>query len=91
MRMGAVQLVAYLRDVEGTIDDFARCAVLAREARYGGVEIMGSEGYLLNQFLAPRTNKRTAGQAARQDVELGAPRLAESQGRAAVVGRELRK
>jgi 2,4-dienoyl-CoA reductase (NADPH2) len=48
-----------LRDVDGTIDDFARCAVLARVAGYDGVEIMGSEGYLLNQFLAPRTNKRT--------------------------------
>lgn len=48
-----------LRDVEGTIDDFARSAALAREAGYDGVEIMGSEGYLLNQFLAPRTNKRT--------------------------------
>ena len=47
------------RGVDGTIDDFARCAVLAREAGYDGVEIMGSEGYLLNQFLAPRTNKRT--------------------------------
>ncbi|SEH69077.1 2,4-dienoyl-CoA reductase [Mycolicibacterium rutilum] len=47
-----------LRDVEGTIDDFVRCATLAREAGYDGVEIMGSEGYLLNQFLAPRTNKR---------------------------------
>ena len=48
-----------LRDVEGTIDDFVRCARLARAAGYDGVEIMGSEGYLLNQFLAPRTNKRT--------------------------------
>ena len=48
-----------LRDVDGTIDDFARSAVLARDAGYDGVEIMGSEGYLLNQFLAPRTNKRT--------------------------------
>ncbi|GAS90589.1 NADPH dependent 2,4-dienoyl-CoA reductase fadH [Mycolicibacterium brisbanense] len=48
-----------LRDVRGTIDDFVRCALLAREAGYDGVEIMGSEGYLLNQFLAPRTNKRT--------------------------------
>ncbi|AIY49679.2 NADPH-dependent 2,4-dienoyl-CoA reductase [Mycolicibacterium fortuitum] len=48
-----------LRDVAGTIDDFVRCALLAREAGYDGVEIMGSEGYLLNQFLAPRTNKRT--------------------------------
>ena len=47
-----------LRNVDGTIDDFARCAALAREAGYDGVEIMGSEGYLLNQFLAPRTNKR---------------------------------
>jgi 2,4-dienoyl-CoA reductase (NADPH2) len=42
-----------------TIDDFTRCAGLARDAGYDGVEIMGSEGYLLNQFLAPRTNKRT--------------------------------
>ena len=48
-----------LRDVEGTIDDFVRAALLARSAGYDGVEIMGSEGYLLNQFLAPRTNKRT--------------------------------
>jgi 2,4-dienoyl-CoA reductase (NADPH2) len=47
-----------LRDVDGTVGDFARCAELAREAGYDGVEIMGSEGYLVNQFLAPRTNKR---------------------------------
>ncbi len=47
------------RGVEATIDDFVRCAQLARDAGYDGVEIMGSEGYLLNQFLAPRTNKRT--------------------------------
>lgn len=47
------------RGVEATIADFARCAQLARDAGYDGVEIMGSEGYLLNQFLAPRTNKRT--------------------------------
>jgi 2,4-dienoyl-CoA reductase (NADPH2) len=50
-----------LRDVKGTIGDFVRCALLAREAGYDGVEIMGSEGYLLNQFLAPRTNKRKDG------------------------------
>ena len=48
-----------LRNVGGTVGDFARCAELAREAGYDGVEIMGSEGYLVNQFLAPRTNKRT--------------------------------
>ena len=47
------------RGVRRTIDDFVRCARLAREAGYDGVEIMGSEGYLINQFLAPRTNKRT--------------------------------
>ena len=48
-----------LRNVKGTVGDFARCAELARNAGYDGVEIMGSEGYLLNQFVAPRTNKRT--------------------------------
>ncbi|HET9875135.1 MAG TPA: NADPH-dependent 2,4-dienoyl-CoA reductase [Mycobacterium sp.] len=47
------------RAVNQTIDDFARAARLARDADYDGVEIMGSEGYLLNQFLAPRTNRRT--------------------------------
>ncbi|HEY6818995.1 MAG TPA: NADPH-dependent 2,4-dienoyl-CoA reductase [Mycobacterium sp.] len=47
--------------VQSTIDDFTRCAQLAREAGYDGVEIMGSEGYLINQFLAPRTNKRKDG------------------------------
>ena len=36
-------------EVERTIDDYARAAVLAREAGYDGVEIMGSEGYLINQ------------------------------------------
>lgn len=40
------------------IDDFARCADLARQAGYDGVEIMGSEGYLINEFLAARTNQR---------------------------------
>ncbi|GGS15212.1 NADPH-dependent 2,4-dienoyl-CoA reductase [Actinokineospora fastidiosa] len=46
------------RGVRAQIDAFVRCAALAREAGYDGVEIMGSEGYLINQFLAPRTNKR---------------------------------
>ncbi|MCK9250106.1 MAG: NADPH-dependent 2,4-dienoyl-CoA reductase [Solirubrobacteraceae bacterium] len=45
--------------VERTIDDFAAAATHARDAGYDGVEIMGSEGYLVNQFLAPRTNRRT--------------------------------
>ena len=38
---------------------FVRCATLAREAGYDGVEIMGSEGYLINQFLVTHTNQRT--------------------------------
>jgi 2,4-dienoyl-CoA reductase (NADPH2) len=46
------------RGVERQIRDFVRCAQLAREAGYDGVEVMGSEGYLINQFLAPRTNHR---------------------------------
>jgi 2,4-dienoyl-CoA reductase (NADPH2) len=45
-------------DVERTIEDFAQCAVLAKQAGYDGVEIMGSEGYLINQFIAAKTNKR---------------------------------
>ena len=45
--------------IERTIEDFARCAVLAREAGYDGVEIMGSEGYLITEFLSPRTNHRS--------------------------------
>eukprot|EP00906_Rhabdomonas_costata_P037741 RCo053227 len=45
--------------VEKTIRNYVRCAVLAAEAGYDGVEIMGSEGYLINQFLCARTNKRT--------------------------------
>lgn len=47
------------RGIERQIEAFVRCARLAREAGYDGVEIMGSEGYLINQFLAPRTNRRT--------------------------------
>ncbi|MGH3864015.1 FAD-dependent oxidoreductase [Actinokineospora sp.] len=47
------------RGVRAQIRDFVNCAVLAKEAGYDGVEIMGSEGYFINQFLAPRTNKRT--------------------------------
>lgn len=46
------------RGVERQIRDFATAARLAREAGYDGVEIMGSEGYLLNEFTAPRTNRR---------------------------------
>ncbi|WP_374518389.1 oxidoreductase [Undibacterium squillarum] len=45
-------------EVEQTIADFVRCATLAKQAGYDGVEIMGSEGYLINEFIAARTNQR---------------------------------
>jgi 2,4-dienoyl-CoA reductase (NADPH2) len=45
-------------EIERTIEDFANAAALAREAGYDGVEVMGSEGYLITQFLAARTNHR---------------------------------
>ena len=46
-------------EVEKQIADYVNCAALAKQADYDGVEIMGSEGYLINQFIAARTNKRT--------------------------------
>lgn len=46
-------------EVEQTIADFVRCAGLARQAGYDGVEIMGSEGYLINQFIVAGTNRRS--------------------------------
>ncbi|MGW3649090.1 FAD-dependent oxidoreductase [Streptomyces sp. NPDC000878] len=46
-------------EVEQTIDDYTRTALLARRAGYDGVEIMGSEGYLINEFIALQTNHRT--------------------------------
>ena len=45
--------------IRKTIADYACCASLAQQAGYDGVEIMGSEGYLINQFIAQQTNKRT--------------------------------
>src|SRR5699024_690548 len=47
------------RGVERTIGHWVRAARLAKRAGYDGIEIMGSEGYLINQFLAARTNERT--------------------------------
>jgi len=46
------------RGIKSTINDFVRCSKLAKYSGYDGVEIMGSEGYLINQFIAKRTNKR---------------------------------
>lgn len=45
-------------EIRQTISDFAQCAKLAQQAGYDGVEIMGSEGYLINQFLVAHTNHR---------------------------------
>lgn len=47
------------RGILSTINDFVRCAKLAQEAGYDGVEIMGSEGYLINEFICRHTNHRT--------------------------------
>ena len=46
------------RGIERTIDAYATAARLARDGGYDGVEVMGSEGYLINQFLSARTNRR---------------------------------
>ncbi|MGB5937956.1 MAG: NADPH-dependent 2,4-dienoyl-CoA reductase [Rhodanobacter sp.] len=57
------------RGVERTIGDFVHCAKLARDAGYDGVEVMGSEGYLINEFIAAHTNRRDdawGGDAARR-------------------------
>jgi len=47
------------RQIEKTLDDYANAAKLAQFANYDGIEIMASEGYLINQFLAERVNTRT--------------------------------
>ena len=46
-------------EVEQTINDYVHCAKMAKQANYDGVEVMGSEGYLINQFIAKKTNLRT--------------------------------
>ena len=50
--------VMSVRRIVKTIEHFARCALLAKAAGYDGVEIMGSEGYLINQFIVAHTNHR---------------------------------
>ena len=45
-------------EVKQTVEDYANAAVLAQSAGYDGVEIMGSEGYLINEFIAAQTNQR---------------------------------
>ncbi|NRP09412.1 MULTISPECIES: FAD-dependent oxidoreductase [unclassified Marinobacterium] len=57
-------------DIEQQIRDFVNCASLAKEAGYDGVEIMGSEGYLINQFIAARTNQRDDGWGGEYDQRI---------------------
>ncbi len=45
-------------EIQQTIADYAQCAAMCQFANYDGVEIMGSEGYLINEFLVPQTNHR---------------------------------
>jgi 2,4-dienoyl-CoA reductase (NADPH2) len=47
------------KEIEDHIRDYANCAYLAQQAGYDGVEIMGSEGYLINQFIVTKTNHRS--------------------------------
>lgn len=47
------------QQINQQIDDFVNCAKLAEQAGYHGVEIMGSEGYLINQFICAKTNQRS--------------------------------
>jgi 2,4-dienoyl-CoA reductase (NADPH2) len=49
------------KEIEAHISDYVNCAWLAQQAGYDGVEIMGSEGYLINQFIVSKTNNRTDG------------------------------
>jgi len=48
-----------LGEVQSTIEDYANCARLAYDGGYDGVELMGSEGYLIHQFLCSKTNQRS--------------------------------
>ena len=72
------------RGVERQIRAFVNCAVKAREAGYDGVEIMGSEGYFINQFLALHTNQRTdewGGDYCEPHAPAGGDRGAHARGR----------
>jgi len=72
------------RGVERQIKAFVRCAELAREAGYDGVEIMGSEGYFINEFLVTHTNLRTDRWGGDFDARMGLPVEIVSRTRAAV-------
>lgn len=72
------------RAVSTTIEDFVHCARKAQEAGYDGVEVMGSEGYLINQFIVRRTNKRTDQWGGEYDARIQFPLQIVRRMRAAV-------
>jgi 2,4-dienoyl-CoA reductase (NADPH2) len=73
-------------EVMQTIEDFATAAARARELGFDGVEIMGSEGYLLNQFTAPVTNRRDDEWGGDRDRRLAFPLAVTEAVRAAIGG-----
>ena len=60
-------------EIEQTIADFARCAALAQQAGYDGVEVMGSEGYLINQFWRRAPTSATIAGAAASPTACASP------------------
>ena len=70
--------------IKRTIRDFVNCAELSKMAGYDGVEIMGSEGYLINQFIVKRTNKRTDSWGGDYENRMRLPIALVKQTRAAV-------
>jgi 2,4-dienoyl-CoA reductase (NADPH2) len=70
--------------IKRTIRDFVTCAKLAQDSNYDGVEIMGSEGYLINQFIAKRTNNRTDNYGGSYENRMRLPIELVKQTRAAV-------
>ena len=71
-------------EIESTIQDFARAAVLAQEAGFDVVEVHGAHGYLLNQFLSPLTNKRSDRYGGRKENRLLFPERVVEEVRRAV-------
>ncbi len=70
--------------IKRTIRDFVNCAKLAKDSNYDGVEIMGSEGYLINQFIVKRTNTRTDNYGGSYENRMRLPIELVKQTRAAV-------
>ncbi len=71
-------------EVSAQLDDFTAAALRAREAGYDGVEVMGSEGYFLNQFLVTHTNKRSDEWGGNYTARMRAPVQAVARIRAAL-------